>query len=48
MTAMLRDIKESFEKDIIPIPDPHLKTCINFYQHILFPGEFGVICNNNT
>jgi hypothetical protein len=26
--------------DIIPIPGPHPKTCINFYQHILFPGEF--------
>ncbi|MCX6674510.1 MAG: hypothetical protein NTY37_12115, partial [Methanothrix sp.] len=25
-----------------PIPDPHLKTSINFYQHILFPSEFGV------
>jgi hypothetical protein len=25
---------------IIPIPDPHPKTSINFYQHILFPGEF--------
>ena len=24
----------------IPIPDPHPKTSINFYQHILFPGEF--------
>ena len=27
----------------IPIPDPHPKTCINFYQHILFPGKFVVI-----
>jgi len=26
----------------IPIPDPHPKIGINFYQHILFPGEFVV------
>jgi len=25
---------------IFPIPDPHPKTSINFYLHILFPGEF--------
>jgi len=26
----------------IPIPDPYPKTGINFYQHILIPGEFVV------
>ena len=28
---------------LVPIPDPHPKTCINFYQQILFPGKFAVI-----
>jgi len=27
---------------LIPIPDPYPKTGINFYQHILIPGEFVV------
>ena len=25
---------------LFPIPDPHPNTSVNFYQHILFPGEF--------
>src|SRR5512137_2052130 len=32
--------KELEDMNQVPIPDPHPKTSINFYQHILFPGEF--------
>lgn len=34
---------QSYDIYSLPIPDPHPKTCINFYQHILFPGKFAVI-----
>ena len=37
-----RDVRVFGSVARVPIPDPHPKIGINFYQHILFPGEFVV------